>query len=107
MGLLPFSAASLGALLVFVAWAAAARYWPRKLAGPTVWAIEAELPHRAPATPFTADKALAAANEHRRCRPEDCARKRAALRVLITGNRIEMTEHLYEVLYMRFVSEID
>ncbi|MET8428704.1 hypothetical protein [Nocardia sp. NPDC004860] len=73
----------------------------RRPAGPSVWEIQAELPHRArEIRPSVAD-AIDDAHEHRRCRPENCTRRCAALRVLYEAGRADLTDELYALLYER------
>lgn len=81
-------------------------YWPSRPDGPSVWDIRAELPHRAPATAFTLAQAHRAAQAHRDCDAQDCARKRAALRTLIAAGKLRPTSELHDLLYDRFGDEI-
>lgn len=73
----------------------------RKPDGPSVWDIQAELPHRAREVRPSVAEAVDDAHEHRRCRPEDCARRLAALRVLYEAGRADLTEEHYQLLYKR------
>lgn len=100
LGCLAISSAVLVAALL------TAYYWPHKPDGPSVWDIQAELPHRAPLTPLTLDQAHRVAQDHRERLAEDCPRKRAALRILITAGKLEPTRRLHELLYIQFGDEI-
>lgn len=98
MGMVPwFSVAA----AVGVALALACVMRARKPDGPSVWDIQAELPHRAREARPTIAEAMADAHEHRRCRPEDCARRRAALRVLYEAGRADLPDELYRLVYKR------
>ncbi|MBF6301343.1 hypothetical protein IU459_27940 [Nocardia amamiensis] len=91
---------------VLVAALLTAYYWPHKPDGPSVWDIRAELPHRAPPAPLTLDQAHRVAQDHRECLAEDCPRKRAALRTLITAGKLAPTPRLHELLFTRFGDEV-
>lgn len=70
-----------------------------KMPGPSVWEIQADLPHRAPPAPFTLTEAVDASHVHRHCLPQDCPRRCAALRVLHEHDRITLSEAQYRVVY--------
>lgn len=73
--------------------------------GPSVWDIQAELPHRAREQQPTIDDAAKDAHEHRRCGAQDCARRRAALRVLYEAGRVDLPGVLYQLVYERTESD--
>jgi hypothetical protein len=79
--------------------------WPSRPDGPSVWDIQADLPHRVPTAPLTLSEARRAVQEHRECDAEDCARKRAALRAQIAAGKLTPTPQLHELLYVRFGDE--
>jgi hypothetical protein len=53
---------------------------------PEMWPVG--WPHEAPEAPFTVAGAHAVMQQHRRCGLDRCARKRAALRVLVQAGRV-------------------
>ncbi|WP_306355821.1 MULTISPECIES: hypothetical protein [unclassified Nocardia] len=89
------TAAAVGAALLYVL-----RRAPRP-DGPSVWDIQAEIPHRARAATPNLDEAVRDANTHRRCRLEDCPRRRAALRVLYEADRVNLSASQYRLIYER------
>ncbi|WP_327141313.1 hypothetical protein [Nocardia sp. NBC_01327] len=73
--------------------------------GPSVWDIQAELPHRACEMPPTVEEAERDAHKHKRCRPEGCPRRCAALRVLYEAHRVDLPDPLYQLLYEQLESD--
>ncbi|GAB2454425.1 hypothetical protein [Nocardia tengchongensis] len=67
--------------------------------GPSVWDVQAELPHRAHRAQPSITQAMKDVHEHRHCQPRDCGRRRAALRVLYEDRRINLPEALYAQVY--------
>ncbi|MBF6370362.1 hypothetical protein IU469_32365 [Nocardia puris] len=80
-------------------------WWSRDAHGISVSDIHADLAHRAPARPLSADRAHELTQKHKSCSAEDCACKRAALRAQIRAGRMTPTNALHELLFNRFGDE--
>ncbi|MGW5440390.1 hypothetical protein [Nocardia asteroides] len=79
--------------------------WSCDVQGISVSDIRADLAHRAPTRPLSADRAHELTQKHKPCSAEDCACKRAALRTQIRAGRMTPTHALHELLFNRFGDE--
>ncbi|MEU5409857.1 hypothetical protein [Nocardia asteroides] len=80
-------------------------WWPRAVQGISVSDVHADLTHRAPARPLSADRSHELTQKHMPCSAENCACKRAALRAQYRAGRMTPTLALYELLFDRFGDE--
>ncbi len=80
-------------------------WWSRDEHGISVSDLHADLAHRAPARPMSAERAHELTQKHKPCSAEDCACKRAALRAQFRAGRMTPTHALYELLFNRFGDE--
>ncbi|MFI8975015.1 hypothetical protein ACIGO9_19160 [Nocardia asteroides] len=79
--------------------------WSRDECGVSVREVQADLVHRAPVCPLSADRAHELTQKHKPCSAEDCACKRAALRALYRAGKMTPTQVPHDLLFNRFGDE--